>query len=188
MTTHSLKIVYDTNPYNPWTTDDGLPPLVAIDGDNIESYGFDNRDPFIYLLNLATPTQLTTIRQLLKLDPEDDLYSHYNIDRDTETLELIAMVLQISTYRWTSRGYSQGQAIDCIFIATPAFAQSIGRTDTISPIELESESKLLDAYAWGDVYGYQLTEHTPLYTAGGILATETQDEIIDSCYGFYGDE
>jgi hypothetical protein len=140
----------------------------------MESYGFDNLDPFHYLLNLASETQLETIRQLLKLDPEDDLYSKYTIDRDTETLELIASILNLSTYRWTSRGYTD--AIDCIFIAPFNTENPISPDDYISTVELESYAPLFDAYAWGNVYGYQ------------TLSTKTEDSIVDSCYGFYGED
>lgn len=42
---------------------------------------------------------------------------------------------------------------------------------------LESEVKIMDRYLSGDVYGFHLIKRTP----------GKEDEILDSCSGFYGD-
>jgi hypothetical protein len=44
-------------------------------------------------------------------------------------------------------------------------------------ISLEGEVKIMDKYITGDVYGFQL-----------IKKTDGEDEIIDSCSGFYGED
>lgn len=55
---------------------------------------------------------------------------------------------------------------------------------------IQSEIDVYDSYIRGEVYGYCLeeghtVEHKDLIT--GAIWTSTEYEVVDSCYGFYGD-
>lgn len=75
-----------------------------------------------------------------------------------------------------STGYSQGDVTLCLAIATPAWVERVGAPSDSLKQQLESAIELYGAWAWGDVYGYTVTE-------------ENGDEIDDaSCWGFYGSD
>jgi hypothetical protein len=74
-------------------------------------------------------------------------------------------------------GYSQGDSVLGLLVATPAHAKRRG-FDLKAPgrdirASLESDADLFGAWAFGDVYGFVLKD-----TATG--------ETVDSCWGFYG--
>jgi hypothetical protein len=76
----------------------------------------------------------------------------------------------------TVRGYSQGDWLDVLLVATPEHAARCGydykRPGFDVAKSLESDAELLRAWAFGDVYGY---------------AVKGPDgETVDSCSGFYG--
>jgi len=38
------------------------------------------------------------------------------------------------------------------------------------------------------VYGFTLIEHRPLYTEDNVLSIITDDDVLESCWGFYGED
>ena len=79
-------------------------------------------------------------------------------------------------------------------VVTPEYAKTAGinRITNVSDDKeiiklLKEDAKLFDAWAWWDVYGFRLIENIPLYHEDWTLSDETEENIIDSCWWFYGD-
>lgn len=102
-----------------------------------------------------------------------------------DMLETLCTLADVPYHIFESRGYSQGDYIDGIFILTPEYITRTGINLEDKDDIFKESKKLFDAYIWGDVYGYQLIEHIPLFHSDGTLSTETEENIIDSCWGFY---
>jgi hypothetical protein len=205
----SLKIVYDMNASNPFDDWDCNPPLFTEGWQYFgnKPYNFWQDNPIRELLEYISDTKLA--RNFEKITGEIDGIDADDFDetimiewtkgewlRDQlwsisitcDHIETLARIAKLSYKRWTSTGYAQGDSIDCISVLTPEYLTLTGSRPKHHEDILTGAQKLWDAYAWWEVYGYRIIEHKPLYTADGKLATETQDEIIDSCYGFYGED
>jgi len=212
MKTHTLKIMHDTNSENPWTSWDTLPPLFT---EGWRDYGDTEYNLSVsILIDLIPLSKLNkNILELFNLDKEENYpitrqdYTkksdfvidslHRHVDNTVENIETLASYLKLPYYSWNSRGYSQGDSIDCILVVTPEYAKTAGInrkkfanvSDDKETIKLlKEDSKLFDAYAWWDVYWYELVEHIPLTRPDGTISTETEENIIDSCWWFYGDD
>lgn len=78
--------------------------------------------------------------------------------------------------RFTRRGYSQGSVISGLVILTPEWCESVGYTSDggdSDARQMEAAADLLAAWAFGDVYGFAVSDDSGDY--------------LDSCGSFYGD-
>lgn len=80
----------------------------------------------------------------------------------------------IATLDGSSRGYVQSQWADVLAVALPSWVKASGAPKSSHARQLAYAVKLFGFWAWGDVYGYVISE------AG--------EETGDSCFGFYGDD
>lgn len=85
----------------------------------------------------------------------------------------------------SSHGYCQGDYAELLLIFSPAYAKEIGakwpRTKAAKAEareRLKRDAKLWGAWAWGDVYGFTIEPSDD---------SELPSDVIDSCWGFYGD-
>jgi len=90
-------------------------------------------------------------------------------------LEAIADALGWPCLNTCSRGYSQDDYVDVLAVWPPKFGQDNRPDATPEQIERELQDAvdLFGAWAWGDAYGYTVTD------------TVTGDEV-GSCWGYYG--
>jgi len=94
---------------------------------------------------------------------------------------------EVPTWRDTLVGYSQGDWVDTMFVATPEWLDRAGLTagdlppskTTIDKM-LEDASYLFGAYMFGDVFGATVER---LVSNGD---DDAEWEEVDSCWGFYG--
>lgn len=204
--TFTLKIYNDTSAENPWEDTDWLAPLFTEWSReyNEQSYNLS----VSILIDLVPHSKLNkNILSLFDLDIKENYpinRTDYNnqadfildslrehVENTVENIEKLADYIKLPYYSWTSRWYSQGDSIDCILVVTPDYIKTTGinakDTDKINH-DLQNQSKLFDAYAWWDVYGFRLIENVPLYHKDWTLSTETEENIVDSCWGFYGED
>jgi len=88
-----------------------------------------------------------------------------------EALYDLAGIPALSTQR---NGYSQGDCVRILLVATPAHAKRCGWAPDYDPNPgLKTDADLYGAWAWGDVYGYSIDD-------------AKTGEQVDSCFGFYG--
>lgn len=206
MKNYSLKIYNDTSVENPWKNTDWLAPLFTewTRDYNEQSYNLNvsilidlipkwklNKN-ILELFNLDTKENYPINRIDYKLNIDfiiDSLREH--VENTIDNIETLASFLKLDYYSWTSKGYSQGDRINCILIMTPDYIKTTGidiKDSKKMQEDLKSQSKLFNAYAWWDVYGFEAIENIPLYHENKTLSTETEENIIDSCWWFYGDD
>ena len=192
MSNYSIKIYYDYDAENPWTNRDDMTMLYTDWGRNFwqKSYAwFDfyklakdkiNKDNAYKIIEVIGYT-----KEQADIEVSDNNYIDIvecTIDRlydespDIKQMETILDILWYNTYRWTSKGYSQGDCIDCLLVSDD------------KDYNFDDDVKLFNARAWWDVYGYNIIEHKPLYNADGTLSHVTDDEVIDSCWWYYWDD
>lgn len=201
--TFSLKISYDQSPDNPFTNWDCEPPVMYRYDRNVTHYGTNSI--VSELLDLITPRQLVLNRKELldAIEVEEDELENNNgyctlaenlraeLSKWWDTLDLVEALARISKtphLRYNSREYSQGDYADVLIILTPDFFKRTGCNLKDSDTILKGTRQLFDAWIWWDVYEYQLIEHKPLFQADGTPSDTTDDDIIDSCWWFYGDD
>jgi len=80
-------------------------------------------------------------------------------------------LLGIEALSTCSRGYSQGDYVDLLLVATPEWAAKVGAPRDSHACQLKHAAELYGAWAWGDVYGY--------------VIEDSDGEHVDSCFGFY---
>lgn len=91
----------------------------------------------------------------------------------------------------TSTGYSQGDQVEVLVVATPEAVEEFGCKEPIEPSDLESQVKLYGAWAWGDVYGYVIEKWEASDPEDPDLDPDFDEgEWVeqDSCWGYYGDD
>lgn len=93
-------------------------------------------------------------------------------------LESICKLRRWPVLNTCSQGYSQGDYADLLLIFTPSHCEEIGCKWPRRPADraeivdsLKADAKLWGAWAWGDVYHFQI---------------ERDGECVGSCGGFYG--
>ena len=195
-----IKISQDTDAMNPFEDCDGNLPLIASWG----SYSYDKKDYSNdgikhYLLGLITYGQyrvkfneLLEIADYTKEDfnvefpyPEYDgddrfnaLYEAIEERLDNEyfdTLESLATLFKIPCLNTCRNGYSQGDSTDLFICWTKEFEKTTGLSkDNCTDKKLENCANLYGYWAFGDVYGYSIED--------------INDDHIDSCWGYYGDD
>lgn len=89
-----------------------------------------------------------------------------------DTLENVLKELDVPCARTYRAGYSQGDWLDMLAVWTDEFGRTTGLTRDTEGLEKDADmnNQVYAAWAFGDVYGYTITD------AGG-------DEI-DSCWGY----
>lgn len=143
-----------------------------------------------HLDNGQPPRKWYADASILRSAFEDALYDLED-SRRLNALETLYELLGIPCLHTTVHGYSQGDQTDLLIVATPE-AQAALRSQpadmddetwarTLAD-DMASQAKLYKAWAFGDVYGYQ-------------LAREDEDgELVDlddpdsSCWGYYGSD
>jgi hypothetical protein len=144
---YTIKIEHDRDPKHPWEDGDCEPPIYYEYGRNSSSdYGC--RDYIRGMTGMVT--KHTTMDELVELCIQNE----------------------IPYYRGETRGYSQGDWADVLVIVTPEWVEKTGAPQDTWQSQMEGAVKLLGHYAWGDVYGF-------------VVSDQYGDEH-DSCWGFYG--
>ncbi len=206
MNTYTLKIYQDTGAENPWNAWDCQAPLFTEWSREYNEWQYNLNVSM--LIDLLPKSKLNkNILKLFWLDDtenypimridykskadfvSDSLREH--VENTVENIEALANILKLPTYSWTSRGSCQWDCINCVLVMTPAWIKEVGidTRDSQKMIEdLKNESKTFDSWAWWNVYLYSLIENIPLYHEDKTISTETEENIIDSCSWFYGDD
>ena len=188
--TYKITVSQDTFCLNPREDWDYLPTLFTFWG---RDYG-DN----VYwtsLEDLLSAKNLTSKKsKLLKAmdidndkywkewiadDTEDALHYHITNIEDDEVLNEVLNIIWYKTYSWTSRWYSQWDAVDCILVACDKFIKDTGIKTKDIDESLKSSSELFDARARWDTYFLRIYEIIPLYREDGTLSWEVEEEYID---------
>jgi hypothetical protein len=190
-----IEICLDSDYQNPFEDWDGEFPLMYSGGRNMSSKDFSNGDIDNYLSGYLSLNQLTKhMGKVLKLIE----YSKSDFDSDcpigewtkwerqdalkdrlsewmTESLDNRASFCSefgVKHYCGSSTGYSQGDWAKVFICWTPEFAKITGHEyKDVTDEGLKGTKKLFDAWAWGDVYGYNIED-----LSGGL----------GSCWGYYG--
>ena len=118
-------------------------------------------------------------------DTERALQYYIKQIEDDEVLNEVLNIIWYKTYSWTSRWYSQWDAVDCILVACDKFIKETWIKTKDIDESLKSSSKLFDARARGDVYNVSIYEIIPLYRADGTLSWEVEEEYIDWTWWIY---
>lgn len=104
---------------------------------------------------------------------------------DDEVLNEVLNIIWYKTYSWTSRWYSQWDAVDCILVACDKFIKDTGIKAKDIDESLRETRKVFDARAWWDVYSIYIDEIIPLYRADWTLSWEVEEESIECCWNIY---
>lgn len=192
-----IEIHQDSDYENPFEAWDCEFPLMYNGGRNMGEKDFSNGDIDRYLCNYLSENQIT--RHMYKICTLIDYYKS-DFDKDyplgewtkserqdvlkdklsdwiTESLENRASFcseFDIKHYCGSSTGYSQGDWAEVFICWTPEFAKVTGHEyKDVTDEGLKGTKELFDAWAWGDVYGYNIEG-----LKGGL----------GSCWGYYGDD
>lgn len=81
----------------------------------------------------------------------------------------------VTTLRTTANGYTQGSWAELLLVYTDKHATACGGNPTAAEKleSLKADANLWRQWAWGDVWGY--------------VVTDPNGDEIDSCWGFFGD-
>jgi hypothetical protein len=199
-----IKIWHDSIAENPWEAWDCMMSLMVNGGRNFTSKDYSEGTIMEEILAKATKGRVLRhqlkIANILEIDLNwyytsdekyDELYSEIrncNLDQTSELLDLF----KIPNLKYTSRGYSQGDAVEVLLVQTQNWKTDTGRkfSKKVEEEEFESAKKLYNAWAWGDTYGFNIEEKkkfTKTYTDGTVEEGEEWVEL-DSCGGFYGND
>lgn len=218
---YAVHVYIDTSPLNPWEDWDFQPPMVVIMGRDYKEYDFSLSCPKLpeaavrkhwkEMLAFLTDYPPTWQGLLSFARDEGSSYPLWEVLADAFTDKLAGEYLsdrieQLKTvYGWlgmpavvcSASGYSQGDYIEALLVATPEWRKQVGnesRTDDEVIHSLELDFKTYAAYAFGDVYGWVIAEHdgnTHDETWDGVpvfihyYGASSVDEI-ESCWGYYG--
>lgn len=208
---YTLAIYNDESPSNPFEDWDSEPPLMYStnhgcrwSSDTVYHYGTESI--VSELLELITPRRLVLNRKELLdiIDVDEDYIRENKYDSQTfadaledellwnddnlNLIEALARIARVPYSRHDSRGYSQGDYADVLIILTPEWFKKTWANPKDAKEILDGTKKLFNAWAWWDVYGFTLIEHKPLYTEDNVLSIVTDDEVLESCWGFYGED
>ena len=187
---HVLHIVHDTNPESPRSWDN-LGTMICVHRRyNLGDIQADSN--LECLQQIADDLGITEIIEDLEMyeeiyDDEKHLQDWIKSKEDFVILPLylydhggITMSTTSFSCRWDS-----GQ-VGYIYCPTNKILKEYGNTNlsTLTRVEdiLEDEVKTYDQYLTGDTYGFKL------YKKEKCSLGHEHLELIDSCYGFYGDD
>ena len=182
----SINIHLDTDPRNPYEEWDGNMPLMYSSGRRSEVTDYTKGDISEFLKNFPSDNQIIRHQSYLaelfedidleymtewtKSEKAGEIRYYIGNCTDFDVLESYCNLFKIPCLNTCSRGYSQGDYADLFFCYTDKSATETGlkKKDYIN--QFEGAKKLWAAWAWGDVYGYNIPE------------------IGESCWGYYGDD
>jgi len=192
-----IEIHLDSDYANPFDDWDGEFPLMYKGGRNMGEKDFSNGDIDRYLCNYLSDNQITrhmskilTLIEYWKGDfdryyplgewtksERQDILKDKLCDWINKSLDNRASFCSefgIKHYHDSSTGYSQGDYADVFICWTPEFGKITGHEyEDVTDKGLKGTKKLFDAWAWGDVYGYNI---------------EDLKHGLGSCWGYYGDD
>ena len=192
----SIKIALDEFPENPFTAWDE-PSLIYLSSDVTTDYSNGEIDR--YLSNFLTPGQICYHQAELldlvsvsktdfdldfplgeytkaeRIDMLDNYVSEY-IGDCMRNKEEFCDLFGITYLCKQSTGYGQSDWANVFIIFTDEDSKKFGTPKEHEASVLQGVFNLFTAWAWGDVYGYNITDGEG-------------NEIEDgSCWGFYGDD
>jgi len=150
---YKVELLPDESPENPCKEWDMLSKFVIFH----RNYDFGNCKDF---------SDAESFKEHMEAYPDDHYWPLYMFDHSG-----IAISLTPFGCRWDS-----GQ-VGWVWISEEQAVKEFGKEYTKEQLDkiVEAETKTLDDYIRGEVYGYRITD------------TETEEEM-DSCWGFYGRE
>lgn len=202
---YRIDIFHDENASNPFEDWGGCVPLMIEGGRNFQNHDYgDVESTIMAALNNLDAEQLEALAKTLdggadmieaaKENAEQypergaDSYRAHLADEiaeglpssghdKLEYLEAIADALGWPCLNTCSTGHCQGDYVDALAVWLPAFGKENRPDATPEEIarELQDAVDLFGAWAWGDCYGYAVTD------------TVTGDEV-GSCWGYYGND
>lgn len=184
---HKIQIINDLSAQNPYEDFDGLPRLMVNYEGSFIKYGTFDVDDILTLEKEQVKTHLTTVKNILNdqrplltilrtetyldrfdnaLEPFNEyLQEFYGGLTKKDKLVMLSEFLTIKNIPHLltkSRGHSQGDYVELLLVSDE---------EEYTQENFQGAADLYSAWAWGDVYGY---------------AISTEEEEIDSCFGFYG--
>ena len=209
-----IRAVRDDSPESPWDAWDGQPPLIVYYDRSLEEKG-DVPNPLADMSDSFIARNWRALCKIFYQSPDSarEYKLHYGYERiadaKRELLDELLEEIKPSRYSghagdymtalgelcelrgWpslstSSHGYCQRAYAELLLIFSPAYAKEIGaawprsaKAKAEARKRLESDAKLWGAWAWGDVYGFVIEsdDESPL-----------PSDVIDSCWGFYGDD
>jgi len=201
---YTIRVIPDDCPENPWEVWDGQPPLLAAHcgrhSADITGHGLDRTPPTLTReqtkANGAAIARELDARSLLDAIEQ---YAPYRLATYATATEAVNHAISeyadgigngsdltaflAKCWRWAecvaldtcSTGYSQGDYVDLLLVATPEWLQAtgVGPGDTLE--QLQHAAELYGHWCWGNVYGYQVVDPEGVEIEDG------------SCWGYYGD-
>lgn len=191
-----VRVFRDDSPQNPFEDWDCEPPLYAYFGRNGErGYNLSLETPTLTRAQILEHkaeilAALGGMRSFLEIVREywgawgaydavecvnDAISAHADDLHTADRLDFLADV-----WRWhgceslatSVSGYSQGDWADLLIVATPEWAEKVGAPPETHARQLKSAARLYESWAFGDVYGY--------------LITDENGDDAGGCWGFYG--
>ncbi len=194
-----IEIHLDTDYANPFEDWDGEFPLMYEGGRNMGEKDFSNGDIDRYLKYYLSDNQITrhmnkilTLIEYYKGDfdcdyplgewtksERQDVLKDKLCEWTTESLDNRASFCSefgIKHYYGSSTGYSQGDYVAVFICWTPEFGKITGHEyEDVTDKGLKGTKKLFDAWAWGDVYGYNIEELTGVSgSCGGYFGSDNE--------------
>lgn len=136
-------------------------------------------------------------RELTKDEKADEIRWEISSNLSVEQLRDLCEVFKIQHSYHESRGYSQGDWAEVLLVLTDDFYERTGCDRRKAKEILECSQKLFDAWAWGDVYQFDIEKATEMvkltredFDAGKFenVEDELEWDFHDSCGGFYGED
>ena len=136
-------------------------------------------------------------RELTKDEKADEIRWEINSKLSVEQLRDLCELFKIQHSYHESRGYSQGDWAEVLLVLTDDFYESTGCDRRKAKEILEGSQKLFDAWAWGDVYQFNIEKATEMvkitredFDAGKFenVEDELEWDHHDGCSGFYGED
>jgi len=105
-----------------------------------------------------------------------------------DALEELCKIVGLPVYNTKSNGHNQGDCVLIMAVATEKWQEFCGfdrkTHDVIADLKGNVES--FCSWAWGDVYGW--TIHRPVEKVDEDDDDEWEDDSVESCWGYYGDD
>tara|TARA_R110002020_G_scaffold34910_2_gene105877 strand:- start:365 stop:1162 length:798 start_codon:yes stop_codon:yes gene_type:complete len=200
---HTINIINDNYPENPFTDWDCNPSIIFNYDRQLTSYGNIDSDYLPALTKQEIKKNIPAIKDIFDIEDKrslliilecneysarhnydnatdyvnDCLTQFYGSSNNSDKLDILYAIYTmkgIICLNGSSQGYCQGDHVDILVIADSDFLKATGATID-SESDLQYAIDLYGAWAWGDVYGYDISD-------------SNGDDIPDnSCWGFYGD-
>lgn len=207
-----VRVIHDSNAENPFTSWDCEPDLMCVYDRHTSDHSNGRVVEFIkykpsngqIIRHQAKICEILEIdldylkeRELTKDEKADEIRWEISSSLSLEQLAKLCELFKIDHEHYTSRGYIQSDWADVLIVLTDEFYTRTGCDPKDAEKILRGSAKLYDAWAWGDVFGFKLEECIPMvkltredFNAGKFEEVEEEDEwnLIDSCWGFYGND